>query len=115
MTLQDCDRCLAPASVDDRSPNQLATKVGVIFVCDPCAGVKSDYAWVHLVRLCGVNLRVPVERRGKSVFVTAQSQRFRIRADEFDAGKAQYRGDWAIERWSEKAERRATAERNWMD
>ena len=77
-----------------------------------------ETAHVHLTRLCGCNYRVPITRKGKSVFLTDPQHsetRYRISAALFDEGKAQFRDTLCIERWSDKAERITASEMNWQD
>lgn len=79
---------------------------------------KSEYAFVHLARLCGCNYKVAIERRGKSVYVPDPqfpAKQYRISAADFDAGKHQFRSSWCIERWSDHSQRTMDSERNWMD
>ena len=78
---------------------------------------KVQFAWMHLTMLCGTNRKVPVERRGKSIYIQDPlpgGTRYRISAEKFDAGQAQFRESWCIEPWSGFAETTTKAERNWQ-
>lgn len=74
-----------------------------------------EYAWIHLTRLCGCNMKVPVERRGKSIYVEDNGKRYRLSAKKWDEGKPQFRGSLCIEPWSSKADRVTHEERGWLD
>jgi len=74
-------------------------------------------AWVHLTRLCGCNYRVPVQRRGQSLYVRDPQgpTTYRLSAATFDAGRPQFRDSWCIEPWTARAEQVQADESNWQD
>lgn len=86
------------------------------------ANNRPTHAHVSLVRLGGVNEKVPVTYQGASVFVPNPQAGFegrpghcyRLKAAPFIAGESQYRSDWSIRRWDDKSERAAQAESNWQ-
>jgi len=80
------------------------------------------WAWAHLVRLCGTNIKVPVlKKTAKKVFIlkpirnVGDFETFSLNRADFEAGKAQYRDGWGIEPWGERAERTSESEKHWMD
>ena len=78
---------------------------------------KPTHAHVSLTRLGGVNERVPVTYRGKSVYVPdpqEQGKTYRLNAEKFIAGDFQTRDSWAFRPWDERAARTAEAEKNWQ-
>ena len=76
---------------------------------------KPTHAHLSITRLGGVNERVPVEYKGKSVYATdLYGKKYRLNAATFLAGEYQLRGSWAFRPWDDKAERAAKAEKNWQ-
>ncbi len=79
---------------------------------------QTEYAFVHLTRLCGCNFKVQIARTRQSVYVEDPlhpGRRYRVKAAAFDAGELQIRDSWCIEPWSDRAERRMRAEANEMN
>ena len=77
----------------------------------------ATHAWISLTRLGGCNYKMPITRKGKSVIVTdpqCPDIRYRLNAAKFDAGDRQFRDNWCIEPWSDKAERVTESERDWQ-
>lgn len=76
---------------------------------------KPTHAHISLTRLCGVNNKVEVEYKGKSVYVKDGNNTFRLSAEKFIKGQTQFRdGCLAIRPWDDKSERTAKAEANWQ-
>ena len=75
------------------------------------------YAHLRISRLCGVNLKVRVEYIGKSVYVPAPdaAKHYRVNREKFLDGDFQLRDSWVIRPWTEESEKRAEAEKDWMD
>lgn len=87
--------------------------------CDNVHGedfANKDFAYVSLVRLGGCNFRMPVEYRGKSVYVKDPQMdvTYRLNAAKFLAGEGQYRDSWGIRMWDGHAAARMESEKNWQ-
>jgi len=76
------------------------------------------HAHFSITRLGGVNLKMPVIYKGKSVIVEDPQEAgrmYRINAAKFIAGDTQFRdSSWAICKWDDRSERTAEAEANWQ-
>lgn len=77
---------------------------------------KPTHAHVSIYCLGGVNERVPVEYRGKSVYVPDPiiKKTYRLNAEKFIAGECQIRDSWAIMLWNERSEQMRESEKNWQ-
>ena len=75
---------------------------------------RPTHAHASLTRLGGVNLKIPVQYRGNSVFLTVQDETYRIRADRFLAGENQFRDSWSLRVWDARAEKTAMDEADWQ-
>ena len=76
------------------------------------------HAHFSITRLGGVNIKVPVTYKGKSVIVEDPQQpgkMYRINAAKFIAGDYQFRdSSWAIRKWDDQSDLTAEAEANWQ-
>jgi len=76
-----------------------------------------QWAWTHLVKLCGCNRKCPVVKvTAKTVTIWESEQTsYRINREVFEAGQTQYRKSVGISMWNRKAEERTEAEAYWLD